>query len=248
MSSTPPPLLPAREPRSTIDFGRCFTFVTEDPDWIKKVLIGGAFVLASSLLIGIPFVIGYTSRVFKRVAAGEARPLPEWDDLGGFFGEGLRLFGMGLVYSLGVFGLILVLACPVGLTLSATGMLSRSDDAFGRSLGALSGVAGVILYLVVMAVFIVASVLVYVVLPAAAARVAWHGRFGAGFEWREILGFIRANLVNYLISLVLYLVAAFLAQFGVILCCVGVFPAAFWAYLTLAYGIGETVRMNPTSI
>ena len=174
--STPPPLPPAREARPSIDFGRCFTFVAEDPDWLKKVLIGGAFVLASSLLIGIPFVLGYAARVFKRAAAGRGPTLPEWDDLGGFFGEGLRLFGMGLVYSLGVFGTIFLLACPVGLTLSATGMLSRSDDPFGRGVGALSGVAGAVLYLVVIVFITIASVLVYVVLPAAAARVAWHGR------------------------------------------------------------------------
>ena len=29
-------------PSGTLDFGRCFTYLTEDPDWLKKVLIGGA--------------------------------------------------------------------------------------------------------------------------------------------------------------------------------------------------------------
>jgi hypothetical protein len=69
-----------------------------------------------------------------------------------------------------------------------------------------------------------------------------------GFAWREIFAFIRANLGNYFLSLVIYLLASFVAQFGVILCCVGLFPAAFWSYLVLAAGLGQTVRLNPTSV
>ena len=84
-------------------------------------------------------------------------------------------------------------------------------------------------------------------------RVDWRASGGmatVGLEiaWREILAFIRANLGNYALALVIYLVASFLSQFGMILCCVGIFPLAFWAYLVLAYGLGETVRMNPSSI
>jgi hypothetical protein len=71
----------------------------------------------------------------------------------------------------------------------------------------------------------------------------------AGFEWRQNVEFIRANLANYALALVSYLVAGFVAQFGVLLCCVGVFPAAFWSYLVLAVALGQTVRLaaSPSS-
>ena len=59
---------------------------------------------------------------------------------------------------------------------------------------------------------------------------------------------MRSNVGNYLLSLVVFILTSFLAQFGAILCCVGVFPAIFWAYLTLGYAMGETVRLNPASI
>ena len=65
---------------------------------------------------------------------------------------------------------------------------------------------------------------------------------------REILAFMRANLGNYLISLVIYLIASFLSQFGIVLCCVGIFPAAFWGYMVLAVAIGQTVRLSPSPI
>jgi len=43
-------------------------------------------------------------------------------------------------------------------------------------------------------------------------------------------------------------VARFASQFGLLLCCVGVFPAAFWSSLVLGYALGETVRLNPRSV
>ena len=93
----------APPPSESIDFGRCFTFVTEDPNWVTKVLVGGLMALLTTVLIGIPFLMGYWGRTLKNVAAGVRHPLPEWDDLGGLFGDGLRLFGVQLVYLLSEF-------------------------------------------------------------------------------------------------------------------------------------------------
>ena len=89
-----------------------------------------------------------------------------------------------------------------------------------------------------------ASLALAVYLPAALARSALRGTVADGFAWREILGFIKANLGNYLLSLVIYLLASFLAQFGFLLCCVGIFPAAFWGYMVLAVALGQTVRLE----
>ncbi len=92
------------------------------------------------------------------------------------------------------------------------------------------------------------SLAAMVFLPAALVRSVMRDSFAEGFAWRPIVGFIQANLGNYALSLVIYLLASFLSQFGMILCCVGFFPAAFWGYLVLAYGLGETVRLNPSSV
>jgi len=69
-----------------------------------------------------------------------------------------------------------------------------------------------------------------------------------GFAWREVLGFIQANLGNYLLTLVIYLLASFLSQLGMVLCCVGIFPAAFWGYMVLAAALGQTVRLSPVQL
>jgi hypothetical protein len=231
----------APAPAGSVDFGRSFTFVTEDPEWVKKILIGGAFSLACALLVGVPFVLGYFARTLRNVVQGEPRPMPDWDDLGGLFSEGLRLTAVYLLYTLGIVAVLAAFGCVLMLPVMAlSGSGSRPSDA----LGVLGGLGIVALYGLVMVV----SLALAVYLPAALARAALRGTVADGFAWREVLGFIRANLGNYLLTLVIYLLASFVAQFGILLCCVGVFPAAFWGYLVLAVALGQTVRLSRVPI
>jgi hypothetical protein len=228
-------------PTGTVDFGRSFTLVTEDPEWVRKILIGGVFTLACALLVGVPFVLGYFSRTLKNVIAGEARPMPDWDDLGDLFNEGLRLTAVYLLYVLAVVAVLAALGCVVALPLMA---LSGRGGRPSEVLGLFGGLGIVGLYGLVM----LTSLALAVYLPAALARSAVRGTVADGFAWRETLLFIQANLGNYLISLVIYLLASFAAQFGFILCCVGFFPAAFWAYMVLAVALGQTIRLSPVRI
>jgi hypothetical protein len=232
-------------PSGTVDFGRAFTSVTQDPDWIKKVLVGGVFALLCSVLVGIPFLLGYWSRTLRNVVAGAARPLPEWDDLGGLFGEGLRLTGVYLAYVFGVFLVAGALGCLVASPFMLLGGAHRSAEFEpSQALGALGGLAMVAFY----GLFMIASLAMAVYLPAALARAALRGTMADGFDWRAVVDFIRANLGNYLLSLVVYLAASLVAQVGFLLCCVGVFPAAFWSYMVFAVALGDTIRLNPASL
>jgi hypothetical protein len=231
-------------PSGSVDFGRCFTFLTQDPDWIRKVLLGGLCVLLCPILVGIPFLLGYWGRTLKRAAAAEAHPLADWDDLGGLFSEGLPLLGVYLVYTLGVFAAVAALGCVILIPLGAFGRLADSDGGPRAALGALGALGMLGLYGCIMVV----SLALALYLPAALTRTVFRGGFSEGLAWRANFAFIHANLGNYLLSLVIYLLAGFIAQFGVLLCCVGVFPATFWAYSVLGVALGETVRLNPTSI
>jgi hypothetical protein len=231
----------APAPTGTVDFGRSFTFVTEDPEWVKKILIGGLFAIACLLLVGVPFVLGYFSRTLRNVVAGEPRPMPEWEDLGGLFSEGLRLTAVYLLYTLGIVAVLAAFGCVLALPLT---LLSGSGARPSEALGLLGGLGIVALYGVLMLV----SLALAVYLPAALARSALRGTVADGFAWREVLGFIRANLGNYLLTLVIYLLASFLSQLGMVLCCVGIFPAAFWGYMVLAAALGQTVRLSPVQL
>jgi hypothetical protein len=239
MSSLEPP----RPAPPTLDFGRCFTFLTEDPDWVKKVLLGGLFTLGSFLIVGAFFVAGYLARFMKGVAAGSPRPLPEWDDLSGIFQDGLRVVGLYFLYAVGLVVAMAILACPFGLMFGGLSGFSRPGDA-QEVLAAIGGLGIMLAYGVMMLL----GLALQLVTPAALARVVFKDDLAAGFDLKRVFGFVRQNLGNYLLSLVVFLLANFLAQFGVLLCCVGLFPAVFWAYLTLGYALGETVRLNPASL
>ncbi len=223
---------------ANLDFGRSFTFTTQDPDWLKKVLIGGAFTLACSALVGVPFVLGYVARMLRRAAAGAPTPLPEWDDLGGIFREGLRLTAVYLIHMLGVMAVALLFVGILLLPMLLSGGRRDPMEALGPF--------GALLLAALYALVLVVALATAVYLPAAMVRAALADSVAAGLEWRHNLDFIRANLANYALALVSYLVAGFVAQFGVLLCCVGFFPAAFWSYLVLAVALGQTVRLAAT--
>jgi hypothetical protein len=228
----------------TIDFAKCFTFAVEDPDWVKKILFGGLFTLLSALIVGIFFVSGYWVRFLRRVVAGDPRPLPEWDDLGGIFNDGLKVVGAYVVYMAAVFavlGALVGVAIVVGVGI---GSLSRTSEGAGEAVGALGGLLIVAGY----GLFALLALALALFLPAVFVRVALKDRFSEAFAFREHLAFIKANLANYALSLVVYLVANFASQFGALLCCVGLFPAVFWSYLIFGYALGETVRLNPRSV
>src|SRR6266566_6344014 len=109
-SAEPPP--PPTSSSAQFDFVRPFTFVFDDPRWIPKILMGGLFTLASVFIVGTFFVYGYLARLVRNVIAGIPNPLPEWDDLGEYFSEGVRLFFIAVIYAIPVIVLAAVVVVP----------------------------------------------------------------------------------------------------------------------------------------
>ena len=225
----------AREP---FDFAGGLRFVFDDPDWIKKILIGGLFSLLGMLLIGFVFVAGYVLRLTQRKAQGEPRPLPDWNDLGGIFSDGLKAVAVYL-------GHMMVILLPVGaIAVMLIMVASLSSNSHGRGSDAAAGLMGlgiVGLY----AIIGIGSLLLAIYIPAPMLRLALGASVGSAFDPRENLALIRRNIGNYALALVLYLLVSFLSQFGVLLCCVGAFPVSFWAMCVLGWSMGEVARHDP---
>ena len=230
---------PAPAPAGGIDLARGFRFVPEDPDWIKKVLIGGVFMLLAGLVVGAVFVVGYGVRLLRNTARGEARPMPEWDDLGGIAGDGLRAAALYLAYALPV--MLVPMSCILVMAFATAGLSGHGSRGASEALGPLMAMGVMALY----AFMAVAMLALSVYVPAALARFVMLDRLSAGFEFGENVAFIRRNLPNYAMTLLLYLLASFAAQIGIVLCCVGFFPASFWAFCILCWGLGEVVRRDP---
>jgi hypothetical protein len=224
----PPPAAPPPA-KPQFDFAKPFTYVFEDPDWLKKIAIGGLFYLAGFLIVGWFFIFGYMARTTRNIIAGHPRPLPEWEDLGAFFNEGLRLFGVALVMILPVIALAFAIFIPAGI-------LSSVDNEGIAALG--SGMAGCISCLIVPIVLVVSFFM-----PGCLLFAAVEQRFGAAFEFARIWAFIKLNIGNYLLAFIVYLIARTLAGFGVMLLCIGVIFTGFWAFLITSHAFAQVYRL-----
>ncbi len=225
----PPP--PQPPPTAGYDVLRPFVFVFNDPRWLSKVLIGGVFILLSAVAVGIPFLLGYVARMTRSIIAGDPQPLPEWDDLGEFFGEGLVLFAVGLIYMLPVSILSILVAIPAAIV-DATSQPAVHDVGAG----------------IVTCASCVLSMLSFVItllLPAALLMVITTRRFGAAFEFGRVFAFISQNIGNYVMALVTELVAYVLSFAGLGLLCVGIFFTSFWGVLVTGYAFANTYRLAP---
>ncbi|MGH9319745.1 MAG: DUF4013 domain-containing protein [Vicinamibacteria bacterium] len=231
-SGLPPHLPPAAAPRpgSTLDFGRAFGFFFQDPNWVQKLLIGSLFSLLSMFLIGAIFVAGYAARLVRRTARGEPYPLPEWEDFGGMFAEGLSVVGAYLLHVAPAVIVTAVVFIPLAV--------------LGERNGEPSPAAVFLLIpIVLLATLVLLGILVY--FPAVFIRVAVEERFSAAFEFENNWAFIKRNATNYLLAIAAFIVANFIAQFGILLFCIGILPATFWCQCAGAYALGEVALRDP---
>jgi len=213
-----------------MDIGRSFTYVLEDEEWWKKVLLGGLISLIP--IVGQFFAMGYVLEVLGNVIAGRDTPLPEvLDDFGGRLVKGLLAGVIMLVYGL---PLLIVLVCPaVGVPLASSA--SADPDTAGViatvasiCFGCLSALYGVVLGLVQ---------------PFAWGRYVETGQFGEAFKLGEIFNAIKENLGPAFIVLLVNALAIMLASaVGSILCGIGLFFTAFYAQLVMAYLFGSLYR------
>lgn len=226
----PPPPPPSSSPQPQFDFAKPFTYVFEDSRWVQKILIGGLFYLAGFLIIGWFFILGYAARTARNVIAGQQFPLPEWEDVGQFFNEGVRLVGVVLAY---IVPFIIVAA---GVMIPA-GILGALDNEGPQVIGGL--MMGCLTCLIVPA-----SLVVLVLMPASLLFAIVEQRFGAAFELGRLWAFIKANVGNYLLAVVVYLIARFLSGFGIALLCIGVIFTGFWSFLITAHGFAQVYRLS----
>lgn len=212
-----------------MDIGKAFTFPFDDEDWVKKLIIG-------AVLLIIPIVnfitIGYMIRTMRNVAEGRAKPLPEWDQWGDDFMKGLLVAVAGFIYALPI-----ILVNGITAILGAVAGSANSD-----------GVQGVIALCTTVLSCLSAlwGLVVGVFIPAAVVKYAQEGEFGSFFKFSEILQWIRDNAKNYIIALLVIIVARILASLGVIACGIGILFTMFWATVIMGHILGQVwAETNP---
>lgn len=225
-----------------IDLAQILTFPFRDQDWLKKFLITSLLVFFCFIpVIPIVLLLGYAAEIIRRIAVDHESPsLPEWDDLSSYFHEGIRLFGVGVVYMIPATLLIglgyISMFIPVFL-MEIWGM--TETEAIGFI------IAGYLVGFGLMGIGSLISLLTGLILPIAGTHAVVTGDFKSAFKFKELWSLFKANgggfVVVFLIligaAVVLYYGAYFLAV-TVILCCLYPFALSFLSAYLLLIGAG----------
>ncbi|MCJ7660624.1 MAG: DUF4013 domain-containing protein [Anaerolineales bacterium] len=202
-----------------MQFGKAFTYVFEDDDWIMKTIIAALVSLIP--IIGQITVVGWGLEVTRRIIREDPNPLPDWSDFGGHIVKGIITWVIGFVYALPI---ILVWICPVII------IVAFPEDETVVSL--VSVCFGCLTFLY--------AVLLMFVLPAALGNYAAKDELSAAFRFGEVFGLVRAAPGAYLLTILGAIIASvIIGPLGIILCVVGVLWTQAYAILINAHLWGQ---------
>jgi hypothetical protein len=211
-----------------MDIARTFSFVTEDEEWVTKILIGGLIFLIP--FVGQIAVIGYMLKVAQNVARGDERPLPRWGEFGDLLMRGLYYVVISLVYFLPYIFVTILLACVTG----GLGASLEDSETAGAALGGLTCIIVPILLLLAFA----GAALAFV----GAARYVEADRLSAAFEFPEVIALLRNHIGLWLLALVVGIISGVVASLGIIACGIGVIFTSMFAYCMQGHALGQIIR------
>ncbi len=192
-----------------MEFGRAFSYITEDQNWFKKILVAGLVTFIP--ILGSITVLGWMLEIVRRVIAGESEVLPGWEDFSGFLTKGFQAFVASLAYALPI---ILVSTCFQIL-------VPFMAESGGDSGDVMAGIM-LVFSLCLSCFMLIYSIFVGISLPAALGNLAATGELGAAFRFNEVFGLVRAAVGPYLLVIVGGVLAGFIAMFGLVACFVGI--------------------------
>jgi len=208
-----------------MDFGKAFSFVFEDPDWLKKIVIAALISLIP--IIGQIYLLGYGMEVGRRVIRHDPHPLPD-TEFAESLGLGFKSFVIGLIYSIPAILLILpITLIPTMVYTSDTNTTSSTSPVL------------VALSLCCTGLFILYAILVWVWLPAAEGNFLATGSIGSAFRFKEVFNLLKAAPGAYLLTLLGVIIGGFIAPLGAIACGIGVLLTSTYVVVFTGHLYGQ---------
>jgi len=204
-----------------MDVGKAFGYVFEDEHWTTKLITTAAIALIP--IFGTLSLMGYVIHTIRNVMAGHPRPLPEWQDLGGYFMDGLKMFVVNLVYNLPLTLLSWLIVVPIILP-----FLGGQNEDVMTALG----IVAIVLVILIGIVLLLAWLLMIILLPTAQIVFAARGEIGAALRVGEVLRLAFANIGQLLIAQLLIVVggSTIIGLMSFILSALSLIPICGWIF------------------
>jgi len=193
-----------------MDLVQGFLYVTKDPKWFKKMLVG-------ALIISVPIleiiINGYQLQTIRNLIKNEPQPLPEWQGMDKLFGNGFQLFlAVWMIYIpaivLGFFGWVNGLSQLFSLIFQANHADQQTIIVVTVGRYVVSIIVSALYSLLMLALPIA-----FLTVPAMALRCAKTNSFVETINIFANAKFILRNLGDYVLAEIAVFVMLFLFSF-----------------------------------
>ncbi len=206
-----------------MNYSKALSFVFEDPDWVKKLAIGGllaflSFYCGLIFIIGF-FLLGYYLQILRQVASGEYHMLPQWSNWGQLFIDGI--LGAAILFA------YFVIVGGIG----AIAIVYFATNPYMHEAEMLIGIV-VVSLIMLFALALLGNI--------ALVRFAIAENFGAAFNFSGYPDLLRRHYGSILAITVFSLVLN-----GILLCVgLGIFSpfTNFWGLVVQAHLFGQLAR------
>lgn len=166
--------------------------------WGKIIILGIILIIPIVNFIGI----GYLFRVLKATFAG-IDDVPEFDEAGELFIDGLKILVVGIVYAIPVIIIGAIISFIMGISAGST---VSSFDMFAILAGSL--------------VYVIIAIIIGLIESIAIANMAlYEGELGAAFKFSEVMDRISAigwgKYIMWYIVMILLVIIAYLVAAGI---------------------------------
>lgn len=234
------------------ELGASFAFPFRHPAWLGRILVGAGLevipfllflptilsllhahhrpafrqlaVLPIAIIVGLVcrfLVLGYLRRTARGILDGTGSGLPAWDRMGEDIVEGLGLWLVALTLWLPA------VAVTAGLTLLVVALTSPA-----------------MAWLPIVLVGTPAALVTLLYLPAGLLATVAEDHLGAAFGFDRVTQIIGRAFGPYALAFLIALGAEIMAQFGLLICCVGIFATRFAAHCVAVHAFAEAYRQG----
>ncbi|MEM9776153.1 MAG: DUF4013 domain-containing protein [Chloroflexota bacterium] len=193
----------------TIDYAKGLTFAFSDENWLSKLGRAALWAFISALLFILPvyfYSTGYGLATARNVMAGKEKPLPELNDVGAIFSDGLKFFVVMFVYALPAI-LLLCIFLSIGIGTGIAAGDSFDEDAVGAAFG-----GG---YVALQCILQLYNIALGLMQPAIMTRYLQTGEIGESLQISKVFGIFRENFVPSLMIFLMRFAAGIILQLAV---------------------------------